>query len=381
MFVSFSILLRTELSDTQKSLPWGHRAGCVALTQLPSPSCSPQSTFVHSTNKSGCSEGLSQEGKRWLWQEDPSGALCWARWWVFLSQEGQTLSPHPGSCCGAGKGGGSRPALSVTAKMTCWVSVKRIGEQTCFLDLKHLGWATLVKASVGGASSSSLAAITIQLTFMLSLRTQAKRATLLTHPQSPAEVYISWIVNSWMFSKLPPLAPKEEINGANSHPPPCSSGQREQRGNSRQLHELLPAHRQSTATGPLATWSNSAAAPAGPERDFQQTGQCAWEKELALTAGSQGGFSETVLLKWSRSYGIQCRVWRAPGILTSQLSSRHWFQKAKCLEPIGKALNQDIKLTGDERRKNSRVERALALGQTWVHILVPSLIAYVASHT
>lgn len=151
MFVSFSILLRTELSDTQKSLPWGHRAGCVALTQLPSPSCSPHSTFVHSTNKSGCSEGLSQEGKKRLWQEDPSGTLCWAKWWVFLSQEGQTLTKSTsGFLLWSWPGRWLQTCPQCHCKMTCWVSVKRIGEQTCFLDLKHLGWATLIKSICWG---------------------------------------------------------------------------------------------------------------------------------------------------------------------------------------------------------------------------------------
>lgn len=142
---------------------------------------------------------------------------------------------------GGSKPGGPRPALSVTAQWPCWVWVKRTGEQACFSDLKHLGWATLVKASGGEGSSSSLAAITIQLTFMLSLRTWAKRAALLPHPQSPAKVYISWIVNSWMFSKLPPPAMKEGINGANSHPPPCCSGQRGAVGDFQTAARLLPS--------------------------------------------------------------------------------------------------------------------------------------------
>lgn len=36
------------------------------------------------------------------------------------------------------KGRWPGPALSVTVKRPCWVWVKRIGEQTCFSDLKHL---------------------------------------------------------------------------------------------------------------------------------------------------------------------------------------------------------------------------------------------------
>lgn len=59
------------------------------------------------------------------------------------------------------------------------------------LGSQRLSRDTLGRASGRGRSSSSPAAITIQLTSLPALRTQAERAALLTHPQAPATVYIS----------------------------------------------------------------------------------------------------------------------------------------------------------------------------------------------
>lgn len=75
-----------------------------------------------------------------------------------------------------------------------------------------------------------------------------QRAALLTHPQSPAKMYISWIVNSWMFSKLPPPAMKEGINGANSHLPHAVQDNGSKEGFPNSCRTCSSAHRQITAT-------------------------------------------------------------------------------------------------------------------------------------
>lgn len=239
----------------------------VALTQMPSPSCSSKHLPWICKQKQPALKGLSGEGKYGCDRRIPLGH-CWAE--VSFKVTGRR---GPGSTRGFLQG--SWPAEwkrghawwpqtcpQGHCKKPCWVWVKRIGEQTWFLDLKLLGWATLVTASVRERPSSWPAAITIQLTFMLSLRTPF----WLTHnPQ--LTVCISWTVNSWMFSKLPPPAMKEGLNEANSHPPPRSWGRWEWWGISKQLQELLPSP-QRVLEG-RATRSNSQQ-HTGPQGDFWQ---------------------------------------------------------------------------------------------------------------
>lgn len=165
---------------------------------------------------------------------------------------------------------------------------------------------------------------------------------------------------------------KEGINGANSHPPPCGSGQREPRGISKQLQELLPSPQAGTAT-----WQ--------PDQTQQQhlqdhgvmsnrTGQPTGIK-LALTAGSQGEFSKRVLLKWD-----------GPMVSHAKVEGPHIFS---CLSALADARISKVNVCNWWERphhcrrlkRSGKVERLLALGQTWAYMLVPSGITCAASST
>lgn len=256
MFVSFPILLRTKLSDiqdipalrTHSRLSHTH-ATHILLLRAPSWLCKQEQPTWSTSPQREVTEGSDAVAGGSLWGTLLSKGVSWP-------QNEREAEP-----------GGPRPALSVAAQWPCWVWVKRIGEQTCFSDLKHLGWVTLVKASVREGSSSSLAAITIQLTFMLSLRTQAKRAALLTHPQSPAKVYISWIVNSWMFSKLPPPAMKESMERTATFP---HAVQDNGAGAVGDFQTAAGTASQPGGCCSSTARSHSAAASAGPRGDVQQ---------------------------------------------------------------------------------------------------------------
>lgn len=190
MFVAFQILLKTELSDTRDILA-SRTHSRLWLSHRCHHHPAPSSTFLGSANKNSLLWSASLERRRMgCDRRIPLGLFAEQRGELSSHRKARPWPPLLGSCREAGqqndreaRPSGPRPALRVTATRPCWVWVKRPGEQTCFLDLKLLSWATLVTASVREGSSSSLAAITIQLTFMLSLRTPAKRAALLTDPQ------------------------------------------------------------------------------------------------------------------------------------------------------------------------------------------------------
>lgn len=94
----------------------------VALTQMPSPSCSSKHLPWICKQKQPALKGLSGEGKYGCDRRIPLGH-CWAKRWALKSQEEEALAPHAGSCRAAGQQdereatlGGPRPALRVTAK-------------------------------------------------------------------------------------------------------------------------------------------------------------------------------------------------------------------------------------------------------------------------
>lgn len=324
------------------SLPQGYTAGShthathILLLRAPSWLCKEERPIWSTSPRGKYQREMTAVAGGSLWGTLLSKGVSWPAEWGGRARWPQTC-----------------PRCHCT--MILWVWVKRTGEQTCFSDLKHLGWVTLVEASVREGSSSSLAAITIQLTFMLSLRTQAKRAALLTHPQSPAKVYISWIVNSWMFSKLPPPAMKEPMGRTATFPHAVQDNR------ARAVGDFQTAAGTATQSGGCCNStarSHSAAASAGPQGDVQQDRNNSY---LWLRGVRQAGFLESCLNEDGPVHPMpRC----GPHVFSCHGAQQAlWFQRR--MQPTGEASpQQEMKGEGT----GERTLHLVRLGFTvWVH--------------
>lgn len=309
-----------------------------------------------------------------LWKGEVWAVTGGSLWGTLLSEEvsfqvtgRRGPGPTPGFLQGSwpaewkgGQGQGPQTCPQVTATRPCWVWVKRPGEQTCFLDRKLLGWATLVTASVREGSSSSLAAITIQLTFMLSLRTPA----LLTDPQPLANCVHK--LNCKQLNVFQAATPSYEGRAQWSEQPPSPTQLR--MGAMRDFQ---------TAAGTASQPTDRVLQRAGDQIKLRSstyratrwlpTGQRLREEQLTRTAGSQGSFQKEFLLKWGQSYGISC--WGGgPHIL-----SRHSVLADAMVGTHGRGSTLETS-ESQEREEEWQSEKSTGSGSGLGSILVPSWI-------